>query len=633
MYHLGSLKLHITGTVTLDPQFEQLLFDDHICIRIRNGGRLNLGLLSQLNPDKPYQTLTPGPAIISTQDDGNWDQAEFIWVDSGGHLEWIGAYVRSRCGMRFRNGSTVNITEGVFECNGRSILAGRENRGNAIWIESAGVTINSWRILGGAELIVFAQRVSTLSGLTIEAAASATAINVNLENSTPLTLIDIDFGGRGNGTDIPLSGGRSVHAVNSSTGTALEINGIEVVYEESNWGYTRISKELYVEVEDANGAVEGARVYVRDTDNGQRKNLSGHDDTQDKVTLLTTQSDGRTSVAPIITGIVNVAGSNPIGTPNVAPYDVDLRGKTNVLGEDVFDLHVWSYAHAYSVREVALKGTGVDVHRFTLVADSLISGTSAEAAAYTVLNTPQQVYNRCKWWKVSDPGNLPSIGELPLTRTGDTLTTTYNVVIGQDSNMEVFAFDGSTITFRSDGFTGNITTTGTVTLQDGVTVTGSILDATGDSVISVTVPAGYDHSVSVFGSKSDAEAQTNVINTGSSFRYLASGYGGQTVWYRLVQTDGSYIIENYTLPIDSGIYNVELLVTSTETTLISIKATTDKLSSMLEASGSNYRFTADAISQTGSGGGGNIDISTLATTEQLTAAKDAIITASLPPSD
>lgn len=623
IYHMGGLKLNIAGTVTIDPQFEQLLFDTHICISILNGGRLNLGKLSNLSSTSAHLSKTPGTCIISTQDDLAWDAAQFLQVESGGHLEWIGASVRSRCGMRFLPGSTVNITDGIFECNGLSVIAGRENRGNIVFLNSTGITINGWTIIGGAEVLLLSDKVPSISGLIMEAAATAAVINLGPD---VLTLRDSDFANRGNGTDIPLSGGNQINVLNSSSGTDLNMTGIETEpqYLNYNRGYIVIQKEIQCEVFDSNGPVEGARIYIRSTNHGHRKNLGGHDDTADKINSLTTAASGITEVATVVTGIVNVVGTNPKGSPNTAPYDVDVLGKTNVLGEDVFDLHVWSYAHNHTLRTVALKGKGALTVQSILVADSSISEPDMSVVlGYTEIDTPQKFYDRYKAYLTN---NYNGEASNPVSIEGTTLNAGSLNVTVDGSAAETFSPSADSVTIKAVSFQGSLKTTGTVTLNNGATVTEAIQDAAGDSVMSVTVPAGFDYHISVHYSEHDAENELNTIAEGNVMRYIASELGGQTLFYHLERENGAHIIEMVEIPTGVGVYHKYLITTSTESTLSKIQITSEKLSTMMEASGSNYRFTADAVSQSPSGSGGTIDTSALATTEQLTAAKTEILT-------
>ena len=119
------------------------------------------------------------------------------------------------------------------------------------------------------------------------------------------------------------------------------------------------------------------------------------------------------------------------------------------------------------------------------------------------------------------------------------------------------------------------------------------------------MPTGYDNDIDVYMTISDTESETNQIATGASFRYSSSSLGGQTVWFRMTQLDGSYIIENYLVPASAGNYIVNLVVTSENSALGSIKAVTDRLDSMLEIVSGKSIFTSDALQNASGGSGGS----------------------------
>lgn len=115
---------------------------------------------------------------------------------------------------------------------------------------------------------------------------------------------------------------------------------------------------------------------------------------------------------------------------------------------------------------------------FNLVADSSLTELDKTVVdAYTELETAQKFYDRAKSeWRDNDDYAI-------ITRSGDTIDAgTYDVVVDATAG-SVFAFDGSTVTILAANFIGNITTTGTVTLANGATVSGIVSDSTGTTGI------------------------------------------------------------------------------------------------------------------------------------------------------
>jgi hypothetical protein len=114
------------------------------------------------------------------------------------------------------------------------------------------------------------------------------------------------------------------------------------------------------------------------------------------------------------------------------------------------------------------------VHDVVLVDDSSITGTYASAKALTEITDANKFYDRAKAYLVDNyTGEIATI----VSRNENTIDMgSYDLDI--DSNASaVFAFDGSKITIKASSFTGNLTTTsGTITVQSGVTVLGTITD-------------------------------------------------------------------------------------------------------------------------------------------------------------
>jgi hypothetical protein len=98
--------------------------------------------------------------------------------------------------------------------------------------------------------------------------------------------------------------------------------------------------------------------------------------------------------------------------------------------------------------------------------------------AYTELETPEKFYDRAVSWLES---NITSEQSFLVTRSGDTIDAgSYDVIVDATTG-SAFDFDGSTITIKTDTFTGNITTTGTITFANGATISGIAADNTGST--------------------------------------------------------------------------------------------------------------------------------------------------------
>jgi hypothetical protein len=93
--------------------------------------------------------------------------------------------------------------------------------------------------------------------------------------------------------------------------------------------------------------------------------------------------------------------------------------------------------------------------------------------AYTEIDTPQKFYNRAKAYLVDNyAGETATI----VSREGNSIDAgSYNVVV--DGNVtdaaSAFAISGNTLTIKATTFVGDISTTGTTTLDNGAVVVGT----------------------------------------------------------------------------------------------------------------------------------------------------------------
>jgi hypothetical protein len=110
---------------------------------------------------------------------------------------------------------------------------------------------------------------------------------------------------------------------------------------------------------------------------------------------------------------------------------------------------------------------------FLSLDESITEPNQATVDAYATLDSPAKLYDRAKSeWYINESFPL-------LTRSGDTIDLgSYNITINA-SAASAYAVSGSTITIKAATFTGNLTTTGTITLAGGSSVLGNVTDSTG----------------------------------------------------------------------------------------------------------------------------------------------------------
>ena len=136
------------------------------------------------------------------------------------------------------------------------------------------------------------------------------------------------------------------------------------------------------------------------------------------------------------------------------------------------------------------------------------------------------------------------------------MQVSYNIIIDATASVP-FAFDGTTITIKANNFTGNITTTGTVTLSNGATITGGIIDANGDSFLKF----GGITSYLVYANATNRDSNTSSIGGGLVTENFRFTYLANTIYY-LRLTAGTETIFKDLEPLTSGETVVELGTTA-----------------------------------------------------------------------
>ncbi len=161
-------------------------------------------------------------------------------------------------------------------------------------------------------------------------------------------------------------------------------------------------------------------------------------------------------------------------------YRVDRRSDSNTNADD-FTFKFCSYGHSLSTSSQALKGLGELAVNWVLFDDLTITESDkAIVDAYIEIENSAKFYDRAKSYLTDNyAGETSTI----VARSGNEIDLgSYNLVIDATAS-SVFALSGSTITIKATTFTGDLTTTGTITLSNGASVLGTYTDANGTNII------------------------------------------------------------------------------------------------------------------------------------------------------
>lgn len=165
--------------------------------------------------------------------------------------------------------------------------------------------------------------------------------------------------------------------------------------------------------------------------------------------------------------IVNASISSPIINTNNKAQDQAINNRT---------WYAVGYKYFFQSGKVYLGGSNVEVKPIFAIDTQITEQNEATVLAYT------QVENSAKFYDIAKKyifDNFVNQSSTLVTRSGNIINAgTYNVVINPNAT-STFAFNGTTITLKASTFTGNIVTTGTLTLLNGAKIYGGYQDSTG----------------------------------------------------------------------------------------------------------------------------------------------------------
>ena len=161
--------------------------------------------------------------------------------------------------------------------------------------------------------------------------------------------------------------------------------------------------------------------------------------------------------------------------------DVATTSGNRVLGDANSTLYapykLNSFAFGKQINSANVSAEDYYGSTLTLLNDLVLTETDkATIDAYTELETPQKFYDFAHSWLFD---NYNSEASTLVNRSGNTIDAGSLDVTIDPSAASVFAYSGTSITVKASTFTGNITTTGTVTQLNGAQVIGTISDSAG----------------------------------------------------------------------------------------------------------------------------------------------------------
>ena len=199
-------------------------------------------------------------------------------------------------------------------------------------------------------------------------------------------------------------------------------------------------------------------------------------------------------------------------------YKVDRRSNSNTDADD-FTFKFGHYNYLLNSSTQQLKGIGELYFDWVLFNDELISEPDkTKVDDYIAIIDSDRFYDRAKSYLIDNyAGELSTL----VTRAGLTIDAGDKHIV-LDPNVtdaaSAFAFDSgtNTLTIKCTSFTGNLTTTGTITVQSGVTVLGTIVDVNNPAGLSART---FSVSNVILGATIQIYNETQVTKRGTTKSY------------------------------------------------------------------------------------------------------------------
>ena len=414
---LNSARIILSGHLKIDPEKETLIVASNApngsgavgadgaggAIEVRNGGHLEIGTSDATGTDGT--TYSVGDAFVCARPGANASDiaTAAMYGLPGSRVTLRGCALNTLAACRYddaagaRAACALRITDVVWY-NGRDRPTGYF----APRLYTSDYQIDGLRMVGGVLQIQARASASYIRNIAIERMQGGVGVTGN--NFGALTdffeLRGVD-GNHGSAIDVNVFNGMKARITNSRTGTAIKADLQARNHAGRSFGVIETRQRLRLRLKNAAGAaVPNARVHLEDVVAGRGNanwsaknvgvNQGGSPSTGVNYTTQRTYSTASdaagvaefTADGGILTGAkVYDARPAPGATLPARPFAV--RGKTAVLGDDLYDVHVHSYAYLGALLTVPLKGLADVELDVTLVADpSITEPNAATVAAY-----------------------------------------------------------------------------------------------------------------------------------------------------------------------------------------------------------------------------------------------------------
>lgn len=485
VFNIGNYRLVINGTLSFNAELQALQIGTGAAFpNIEVAGVFDIGLLrskayaaSQNPAGGSFTRVQRRPAVVCNRISPSTflTTEASLQVNSGGVCRMYGTTLLHGGTIHCVAGSTFEAFDGMLYCiaarhrwfysavGGTRLYIGGDDATNGGVLNLVGTSVQYLGIEPDQVDVVYSQN-STLRnfvsnrGVTIDHRIDSASVTLSLN---------------------PLNGSDCRFNVNENPAN----NTVQ------NTGGLLVKREVNVQVTDSGGApIQNCKVVVPYTNDGNRRDGLGQ-----TITTLISES-GVTNLSGAVSLNVLLAAwiRTTAGVAGIANQGLNAPTYLNKNGNgtaDLFDIRFFSYGYVLSENtNVSLRGqNALQINQIILSDASITESTKATVDAYTAIDTSAKLYDRAKSWLFDNyAGQTATL----VTRSGNLINAgSYNITIDATA-AQVFALAGSTLTIKASTYTGDMTTTGLITLTNGATFIGTRTDANGTvappKVVSIT---------------------------------------------------------------------------------------------------------------------------------------------------
>ena len=194
----------------------------------------------------------------------------------------------------------------------------------------------------------------------------------------------------------------------------------------------------------------------------------------------------------------------------------------------------------------------------TLLADLLITEpVKAAVDEYTLIDTPEKFYDRAAAWLYD---NYAGEGAQLVVRNGTEIDAGADSIVIDATAVAVLAYDAGTdtITIKSTSYSGDLTTTGNVTLVNGALLSDAVVDAdlsVGENnlmLAGIDITDGHQLTVTVAGNYTLSNCDIDTVENTSGGAVTLTLAGGTAAPTTLTETSGTIALRNNMTLIFTG---------------------------------------------------------------------------------